>query len=331
MLDMLLWFAVVLILFSIGDLVAKVTKAKLSSVFVTLMLFLVLFVAGVLPPDIIEKAGLSAAASWSVPILLFSMGSMLNLRQFIDEWRTVVTCWLGIVAVIIGVSCTIPFIGKDMALCAIPVINGALPATQIMTQAATEAGLPLAAALAAIVFAVQKFVGTPIASNASLKYARSLIADYREGKVSKDVPETARKTPEKQKKATFAEKYDAYYSNNVCILLAVLGGLLAVKLGAITKINYAILGLVLGVIFTQLGLLPQNLLKKAQTSGFINMVVFAAIIPALAKISVGDLISLIVPLVVVFAVAIISIFIMMKILPAWKILGDKSMAFGVGF
>ena len=74
MFDMLLCFAV-------GDVVAKLTKARISSVFATLMLFPVLFVAGVLPADIIEKAGLSAASSWSVPMLLFAMGSMINLRQ----------------------------------------------------------------------------------------------------------------------------------------------------------------------------------------------------------------------------------------------------------
>ena len=110
---MLLWFAVVMVLFAVGDVVAKLTKARISSVFATLMLFLILFVAGVLPADIIEKAGLSAASSWSVPMLLFAMGSMINLRQFMDEWRTVVTCWFGMLAVIIGVSLTIPIIGKE--------------------------------------------------------------------------------------------------------------------------------------------------------------------------------------------------------------------------
>ena len=114
-------------------------------------------------------------------------------------------------------------------------------------------------------------------------------------------------------------------------MLAVVGGLLSVWLGELTHINYAILGLVLGVIFTQLGVVPKNLLQKAQASGFINMVVFAAIISALANISISDLIDLILPLVVVFAVSVLSIFVMMKVLPVWKILGDKSMAFGVGF
>ena len=60
MFDMLLWFAVVMVLFAVGDVVAKLTKARISSVFATLMLFLVLFVAGVLPADIIEKRPVSA-------------------------------------------------------------------------------------------------------------------------------------------------------------------------------------------------------------------------------------------------------------------------------
>ena len=51
---MLLWFAVVMVLFAVGDVVAKLTKARISSVFATLMLFLVLFVTGVLPADILE-------------------------------------------------------------------------------------------------------------------------------------------------------------------------------------------------------------------------------------------------------------------------------------
>ena len=155
MLNMLIWLAVVLVLFAIGDLIAKLTHARISSVFATLMLFLILFVTGIIPSDIIDRAGLTSASSWSLPMLLFAMGSMINLRQFIDEWRTVVTCWLGIIAVIICVSLTIPLIGKEMALASIPVINGALPATTIMVNAANEAGFPLAAALATIAFAVQ--------------------------------------------------------------------------------------------------------------------------------------------------------------------------------
>ncbi len=335
--DMLLWFSVVLVLFAIGDLIASKTKAKVSAVFVTLLLFLILCVTKAIPADIIEKAGMTAAASWSVPMIMFSMGTMLNVKQFIDEWRTVLTAWLGIVAVIVCVSLCIPLFGKSTVLTSIPVINGALPATTIMTQAALEKGLTLAAATATVVFAIQKFIGTPIASRAALQEANRLLVEYHEAKskgidlanVDTDKKE-AENTGTKVKQA-FCEKYDKYYSTNVCIFFIALFSYLGYELSEIIHVNYSIVCLVVGVIVTRIGIVPKDILEKGKIKGFINMVVFAAVIPSLAKVSLTDLISLFVPIVGMFAASIIGIFLMMKVLPGWKIIGSKPLAFGVGF
>lgn len=335
--DMLLWFSVVLILFAIGDLIASKTKAKVSAVFVTLLLFLILFVTKVIPGDIIERAGMTAAASWSVPMIMFSMGTMLNVRQFIDEWRTVLTAWLGIVAVIVCVSLCIPLFGKATVLTSIPVINGALPATTIMTQAALEKGLTLAAATATVVFAIQKFVGTPIASRAALQEANRLLVEYHEAKakgidlanVDNDKKE-AESTGEKVKQV-FCEKYDKYYSTNVCIFFIAIFSYLGYELSELIHVNYSIVCLIVGVLVTRIGIVPKDILEKGKIKGFINMVVFAAVIPSLAKVYLGDLISLFVPIVGMFAVSIIGIFLVMKVLPGWKIIGSKPLAFGVGF
>ncbi|HBF6471014.1 TPA: permease [Clostridioides difficile] len=335
--DMLLWFSVVLVLFAIGDLIASKTKAKVSAVFVTLLLFLILFVTKAIPADIIEKAGMTAAASWSVPMIMFSMGTMLNVKQFIDEWRTVLTAWLGIVAVIICVSLCIPLFGKSTVLTSIPVINGALPATTIMTQAALEKGLTLAAATATVVFAIQKFIGTPIASRAALQEANRLLVEYHEAKskgidlanVDTDKKE-AENTGTKVKQA-FCEKYDKYYSTNVCIFFIALFSYLGYELSEIIHVNYSIVCLVVGVLVTRIGIVPKDILEKGKIKGFINMVVFAAVIPSLAKVSLTDLISLFVPIVGMFVASIIGIFLMMKVLPGWKIIGSKPLAFGVGF
>ena len=53
--DMLLWFSVVLVLFAIGDLIASKTKAKVSAVFVTLLLFLILFVTKAIQLILLKK------------------------------------------------------------------------------------------------------------------------------------------------------------------------------------------------------------------------------------------------------------------------------------
>ncbi|VIG04197.1 permease [Clostridioides difficile] len=335
--DMLLWFSVVLVLFAIGDLIASKTKAKVSAVFVTLLLFLILFVTKAIPADIIEKAGMTSAASWSVPMIMFSMGTMLNVKQFIDEWRTVLTAWLGIVAVIVCVSLCIPLFGKSTVLTSIPVINGALPATTIMTQAALEKGLTLAAATATVVFAIQKFIGTPIASRAALQEANRLLVEYHEAKskgidlVNVDTDKKEAESTGTKVKQAFCEKYDKYYSTNVCIFFIALFSYLGYELSEIIHVNYSIVCLVVGVLVTRIGIVPKDILEKGKIKGFINMVVFAAVIPSLAKVSLTDLISLFVPIVGMFAASIIGIFLMMKVLPGWKIIGSKPLAFGVGF
>lgn len=341
--EMLLWFSVVLLLFAVGDLVATATKAKISAVFVTLLLFLILFVAQVIPADIIDRAGLASASSWAVPMIMFGMGTTLSIRQFIDEWRTVLTAWLGIIAVIIGVGLCIPILGKSTVITSIPVINGALPATTIMTTAAMEKGLTLAAATATVVFAVQKFVGTPIASRAALAEANRLLLEYREAKangIDLAKADAEKKTANASETASaqaapaqkkLAERFEKYYSTNVCILLTAFFSFAGYQLGQIIHVNYSIVCLAVGVLVTWLGIVPKDILAKAKMNGFINMVVFAAVIPSLANISVGDLASLFIPVVVMFAVSIAAIFVMMKILPGWKILGSKSLAFGVGF
>lgn len=61
-----------------------------------------------------------------------------------------------------------------------PVINGAAMATSLMASAAAEKGLETAAALCAVIYSVQKFVGAPIASAMGIRYGKKLLKAYRE-------------------------------------------------------------------------------------------------------------------------------------------------------
>lgn len=329
MLGYMLYFSIVLGLFVIGDWLGIWTKAKLSSIFVVLISFLLLFLFKIVPADIIDQAGLTAAASWATPMLVFHMGTMINLRQLLDEWRTVVTSVIGMAAAVIGILLVIPLIGRDAALVSIPVINGALVATQIMTDAAVAKGLTLAAMLPAVVFAVQKFVGTPIVSRCGLIEARHLLAEYREKKAQGITLSAAPAPKDGKQKVKFCQKHDRFYTSNTCIFITVFGGFISVWLGTITPINYSIIALVLSVVLCETGLIPEKVLDKGKASGLITMVVFAAIIPALANISVGDIATLAFYVVVIFAATIVASLVIMCVLPCWKIMGSQSLSFGI--
>ena len=73
------WYLFIcLLFFGIGDFLGVVTKAKVSAVFVSLMLFLIAFMAGWIPPDVIKKAGLDQIAKWSVILLHISVATFSN-------------------------------------------------------------------------------------------------------------------------------------------------------------------------------------------------------------------------------------------------------------
>ena len=100
--SMFFYLFICLLLFGIGDVLGVATKAKVSAVFVSLMLFLVGFMTGVLPPDIIKLAGLTDIGKWSLIFVVFSMGTSLNIKQLIAEWRTVAVAVLSMIVLIAG-------------------------------------------------------------------------------------------------------------------------------------------------------------------------------------------------------------------------------------
>ena len=64
------------------------------------------------------------------PFIVFSMGTSINLREFIAEWRTLVTAIFSMVVVAIAGLAMIPLIGYNETIVSVPIINGGIVATQ---------------------------------------------------------------------------------------------------------------------------------------------------------------------------------------------------------
>lgn len=324
------WIAVLLALFAIGDIAAAATKAKLSSVFVALMLALVGFLTGVLPPNFIDKAGLTALATYAAAFLIFHMGTLIEIRQFIEQWRTVVVAVISMIAVAVvlgGVGYVL--IGRPETLVSIPIINGGIIATQIMVNGASAKGYVLAAALGTLVYAVQKFVGTPLASYFGVREAKKIVKLYREGQVKIQKSEsTERKYPGYH--VIDYRKYQRYLTDFVLLAVTAFFAWLSMLLDSLTGLNYSIWALILGVVVSYVGLLPNKVLDLAKGSGWFMVIVFASIIPSLAKIKVGDLLILAYQLVVVFAASLVGVFVFLYLLPGWKLIGSRNLAVGIG-
>lgn len=320
-------FMIVLIVFALGDIVGKITKGKLSGMMVVMLLFLVGFLTKLIPADIIDQGGLTALSKLAIAMVLFNMGTTLNVKQLIEEWRTVLMAALCMLASCLVMLLVSPIIGFDTMLVGMPVINGAAMATSLMASAAAEKGLETAAALCAVIYSVQKFVGAPIASAMGIRYGKKLLKAYRENPAQFKKQETGNGA---SAKASFADKHKEWYSANVMMALVAAGSWVAHILGDLTPINYSIWALLLGVVCAASGLVPTKPLQKSNSYGLMMVAVFGSIIPSLAKVSLSDLGTMAFQTIVLFAAAMIGVALIGWVLPTWKLVGDKDLAVGIG-
>ena len=320
-------FMIVLIVFAHGDIVGKITKGKLSGMMVVMLLFLVGFLTKLIPADIIDQGGLTALSKLAIAMVLFNMGTTLNVKQLIEEWRTVLMAALCMLASCLVMLLVSPIIGFDTMLVGMPVINGAAMATSLMASAAAEKGLATAAALCAVIYSVQKFVGAPIASAMGIRYGKKLLKAYRENPAQFKKQETGNGA---SAKIFFADKHKEWYSANVMMALVAAGSWVAHILGDLTPINYSIWALLLGVVCAASGLVPTKPLQKSNSYGLMMVAVFGSIIPSLAKVSLSDLGTMAFQTIVLFAAALIGVALVGWVLPTWKLVGDKDLAVGIG-
>ena len=320
-------FMIVLIVFALGDIVGKITKGKLSGMMVVMLLFLVGFLTKLIPADIIDQGGLTALSKLAIAMVLFNMGTTLNMKQLIEEWRTVLMAALCMLASCLVMLLVSPIIGFDTVLVGMPVINGAAMATSLMASAAAEKGLATAAALCAVIYSVQKFVGAPIASAMGIRYGKKLLKAYRENPTQFQKQETGKGA---SAKVFFADKHKEWYSANVMMALVAAGSWVAHILGDLTPINYSIWALLLGVVCAASGLVPTKPLQKSNSYGLMMIAVFGSIIPSLAKVSLSDLGTMAFQTIVLFAAALIGVALVGWVLPTWKLVGDKDLAVGIG-
>src|SRR3954453_11466184 len=81
-------FTVVMLVWTISDFVAKKTKSLLSSLFVASIIFLIGFLTGLFPDDLLISSSLLALAGVVVGFIIVHLGTMISLDDFKKQWRT---------------------------------------------------------------------------------------------------------------------------------------------------------------------------------------------------------------------------------------------------
>src|SRR5699024_7188374 len=209
-----------------------------------------------------------------------------------------------------------------------PVLNGGIIYPQIMSEAASNAGLTVPAALAAILYAVKKFAGSYPASMLGVREANTILEKYRTNPDDPMFKNIGNDTMEN--KQGFANRNEKYFTDFVCIMVTVFFGWVSVALGTlIPQVNMSIWALILGAVLGYFNLVPARILDKGKSTGIISVLTYAVIIPSLANINLEQLTNLAFQVIIILAVTIIALIVFFAVLPGYKIIGSKPLAAGV--
>ena len=320
-------FVICAVVYIIGEYVAKITKAWIPSVFVTAVVLLIGYWT-VIPKEVVSDSMLIPFGSTiGIYLLITHMGTVISLKQLIQQWKTIVVCLSGLAGMmVLGYFVAPLIIDKTLVIAGLPPLTGGIVAATMMQDAAKAAGLEVAAVFAIAMYCVQGFAGYPITAVCLQKEGRRLLKDFRSGKVvltEQDRREMASVgmtviADDSDRKTLIPRIPDKW--NSPILMLGKLGlvGWVATQLGNITGISGAIWALVLGVFFTTIGFLETNLLNRANSYQIIMFALMMYVFDGLKDCTPAMLKSIIVPMVVLIVIGVLGMaifsFVIAKIL-----------------
>ena len=297
---------VILLIFGVGDMIATKTKAIVSMLFVASVVFMAGFWTGLFPKTMFTDSSLLNVATVLVCMLLVHMGTTIKLRDFADQWRTVIVAAVCCVAISLGIF----FLGgliidRNYAVVGAPILSGGVVATITMQGAANNLELPDLAIFATLVMVCQGFVGYPVASLCLRSEAKRIRKLVENGEELKGVTAQIANSNAVAKKRLIPPIPDKYNGPNVIMAKVAFVGFLATIFatwisGVIGfSISNLIIGLIFGLLCKELGFLEEGPMTKAGADGFMLVVVTLSIFGDLANSTPEGVLEMLWPLFVV--------------------------------
>ena len=320
----------ILIAMVTGELVSMKTKAFVPSVFVTAVLFLLGYWT-FFPQDMVSLAAFGQPfAGLAMFLLITHMGSLMNIRELLSQWKTVlisIAGVLGILAALLTVGRVV--LGYQTVIVGAPPLTGGIVAAVLMQEAAKNNGLEMLSVLAILVYVAQGFVGYPITAVLLKKEGTELLKKYSSASKHQSSNKPNAKAEKKKLFPPMPEKYNTTYmlllkSAFVAFLAAKTAGILnnALKsMNAGFSIHALVYCLVFGVIFTEIGFLDRQVLNKANSFGLTILALMAFIFDGLKNATPQMLAQVAGPLFGVIFIGVIGLVIFAVI--AGKILGES--------
>ena len=318
MYNYMLAFVFCAICYIAGEYISNATKAWVPSVFVTAAMMLVGYWT-VFPNSLVSDSNLIPfGSSIAMYLIVTHMGTVISFKQLFAQWKTIVVCLAGLagMAVLALVVCPL-LMDREFVVTGLPPLTGGLVAATIMSDAAKEKGLAEAAVFAISMYCIQGFAGYPLTSIVLKIEGKKMLAEYRSGNhtsaATGKVDEVngkivAEEAPKKKLIPELPSKW-----NSQVVMLGKLGlvcwfaTLMAkIPVPVIGNISGLVWGLVLGIIFTSIGFLDENILTKANSYGIVMFALLMYMFNGLKDCTPEMLSNIIFPMAALIVVGVIG-------------------------
>lgn len=319
---------VVAIAYVIGEWISEITHAWVPSILVTSIIFLIGYWT-IFPNSIAEDSGLIDFAG-KIAVLMFitHIGTVISLKQLIEQWKTVVICLVGLLGMVALCWFIFPLlIDKTLMIAGLPPLTGGVVAALTMQSAAKEAGLETAAVFAIAMYSVQGLAGYPITAVCLHKEGRKLLKEWRSVELNlsqeeidkmKSVGLTAIANDNDIKK--LLPPVPEKFNTPVFIIAKVAFSVwLSTIVGQIIpQVPTIVWCLIISVILTKIGILDTSSLSRANTYTIFMFAAMLSVFAGLKNCTPSMLLSIIIPMIIMIVIGVlgmgIAAFVISKIL-----------------
>lgn len=307
---------IVCVCYVIGEWVADISKAWIPSVLVTAILFLIGYWT-VFPATLNDDTGLASFAS-TIGVLMFitHIGTVISLKQLIEQWKTVVVCLVGLAGMVALCWFICPLImEKTLVIAGLPPLTGGIVAALTMQKAATAAGLKEAAVFAIAMYSVQGLAGYPITALCLHAEGKRLIKEWRSGTLNLSEAEIAKmKTiglstigDDSDLKKLIPPIPDKYNTPVLIIGKVALSVWISSLVGQlIPQIPTIVWCLIISVILTRLGFLDTSSLSRANTYTIFMFAAMLSVFSGLKDCTPHMLKTLIGPMLIMIIIGVVG-------------------------
>lgn len=306
----LLSFLYVMVTLFIGEWISKRTKSWVPSIFVTAIFFVIGFWTFI-PKTVVTDASYGTAfVNIAIGMLLVHLGTLMNIKKLIQQWKAVCIALLGVVGTMLfTLTLGVLFFGKQLVFSTVPTLTGGLISAVLMTQGLKAAKAAAIIAFPVTMFVIHEIISFPLISSCLKSEGHRLQKVYRKNpqEAKEIVAADTTTTSTWSHFFTPGEQYDtpAFVMAKVALI-----AVFSFWVGNLTHntINSNVLCLIFGVLFHALGFLDDDALNKAGVFNWLMYGLLAYVFAQLSTATPGTIANILLKVLVLIVLGLLGMF-----------------------